>query len=144
MQNLPYAEDMPYWKSSQSSPDKWMDKAEAVIEKLGGTVSMRAQGKQDGRKAYLIDFEFLPDRFRAIWPVLPVKAESKTNVNAADRQAATMMYHDVKARSLRANIFGPRTAFFEFLILPDGRTAGQLTNQQLISYTPAALLPPAE
>lgn len=141
--DLPYAEDMPYWKSGQSQPDTWLDKAEAIIEKLGGEVSMRAQGKQDGRKAYLLDFEFQPNRFRAIWPVLPTKNDKGASIKAAERQAATMLYHDVKARSLRANIFGPRTAFFEFLVLGDGRTAGQLTNQQLISLTPKALLPPS-
>lgn len=143
MDNLPFAEDLPYWKTSQSAPDKWMDRAEAVIEKLGGSVTMRAQGKAAGRKAYMVDFEFPPDKFRVLWPVLPTRSDNKTSQNAADRQGATMLYHDVKARSLRATIFGPRTAFFEFLILPDGRTVGQLTNRQLLDFTPPALLPPA-
>lgn len=138
MPNLPDAEDLNYWKTSKSQPGTWLDRTESIIEELGGTVQMRAKGQQHGREAYLLEFRFGEHRFRAVWPVLPTRTDSE---KAARRQAATMMYHDCKARALRCKIHGPRIAFFEFLMLPDGRTAGQLTAPELLEHTPQALLP---
>ena len=135
--DLPFAEDMNYWKSGKSQPDKWLDNAEDIIEKLGGKVSLRAKGKQDDRAAYCMDFTFGTDQFKAIWPVLP----TKNNENrAAERQAATMLFHDVKSRAVKFAIFGARVAFFDFLLLENGKTAGQLTNHELIEYTPQSLI----
>lgn len=138
MNKLPEAESMNYFKSSSSGPDTWLDKAEKMIEDQGGAVSIRGVGKENGNMAYFMEFEFPPDRFRLVWPVLPVKKEA--NLLAAKRQAATMMFHDIKARALRFRIFGARTAYFEFLLLGDGRTAGQASGAELEAFTPAALL----
>jgi len=135
---LPYAENMPYWKSGQSSPGTWLDKAGDLIEKRGGIVTMKAEGRYNDRSGFMIDFKFDSQKFRIIWPVLPTKGK---NVGvAARRQAATMIYHDVKGRINRLLILGPRAAFFEFQLLPDGRTVGQLSNQALIDYVPQQLL----
>lgn len=138
MNKLPYADTMNYWKSSNSSPDTWLDKAEKMIEKQGGAVSIRGVGKEGGNMAYFMEFEFPPEKFRLVWPVLPVKKDDQ--VLAAKRQAATMMFHDIKARALRFKLFGARTAYFEFLLLPDGRTAGQVSGAELGEFTPKALL----
>ena len=135
--DLPFAEDMNYWKSGKSAPDKWLDSAEDIINKLGGEVHLRAIGRQDGRSVYCMNFSFGEDRFKAIWPVLPTKKNEK---RAAERQASTMLFHDVKSRSLRSSIFGPRVAFFDFLLLENGKTTTQLTNQELLNYTPQSLL----
>lgn len=137
MREYPNAEDLNYWKTSKSNAGAWLDKAEKIVEDLGGTVILRAKGNEGGRTAFLMEFELEGDCFRAIWPVLPCKEGDE---KAAERQAATMLYHDVKARTLRVAIFGARVAFFDFLLLEDGRTAAQLTNTELLEKTPRALL----
>lgn len=137
MREYPNAEDLNYWKTSKSNPGTWLDRTEKVIEDLGGTVLLRAKGKEAGRSAFLMEFEIEGDRFRAIWPVLPSKSGDES---AAERQAATMLYHDAKSRVLRCAVFGARVAFFDFLLLDDGRTAAQLTSRELLENTPKALL----
>lgn len=133
---LPYAEDINYWKSGKSTPDTWLDKCENIIEQLGGTVHLRAKGKMEDREAFLMEFSFGDERFRILFPVLPQK---KDDPKAAQRQAATLLYHDVKARSLRASIFGNKPAFFDFLILEDGRTVSQLNTPEINNYIPKLL-----
>ncbi len=140
--DLPYAEKVNYWKTSKSTPDVWLDRAQEIIEKLGGVVTVRALGMTLGRKAFLIEFAFTEDRFRALWPVLPTEHEYNDNDKAAKRQAATLLYHDVKSRSLRCAIFGARNAFFDFLLLEDGRTPVQLSSPELIDRMPKFLEAP--
>lgn len=137
--NLPCAEDINYWKTSKTTPDSWMDKTEAIIEKLGGEVLVRARGKSQGRKAFLLEFTFGEDKFRAVWPVLP---SDTGNDYAAERQAATLLFYDVKSRSLKFHIFGPRTAFFDFYMIDNGRTIGQLSNPDIMNYMPKMLPSP--
>lgn len=132
--NLPDAEDMNYFKTSTSSPDTWLSKAQEEIEKAGGEVFLQAKGMQEGRSAYCMEFRLGDNRFRAVWPILPVRV--KSNEMAAERQAATMLYHDIKSRAMKARIFGYRTAFFDFLLLPDGRTPANLSNEELSEFTP--------
>lgn len=140
--DLPYAEDMNYWKSGQSAPDKWIDDAIYLIEGLGGKVLNHAFGSESsGKSAYMIAFIIEGEMFRLIWPVLPVKSGKASDQTHARRQAATMLFHDVKSRCLKAAIFGARTAFFEHLLLPDGRIASQVSNPELVQITPSLLLP---
>ncbi|MFW5945057.1 MAG: hypothetical protein ACOCTU_07330 [Bacteroidota bacterium] len=127
---------MNYFKSSNRSPDHWLSKASDLIEESDGNVYLHAKGMESGRTAYLMEFSFGEDRFRAVWPVLPCR---QGNEKAAERQAATMLYHDVKNRCMKARIFGSRTAFFDFLMLPDGRTAAMASSQQLMEFTPKLL-----
>lgn len=139
---LPFAEKVNYWKTSKSTPDVWLDRAQEIIEKLGGIITIRAIGTTLGRKAFLIEFAFGEDKFRALWPVLPTEYEYKDKDRAATRQAATLLYHDVKARSLRCAVFGARNAFFDFLLLEDGRTPAQLSSPELIGRMPKFLEAP--
>jgi hypothetical protein len=134
--DLPNAENINYWKTSKSSPDSWMDKTEAIIEKLGGDVLVRARGKSQGRKAFLLEFVFGSDKFRALWPILP--SETGNNI-AAERQAATLLFYDVKSRSLKFHIFGAKSAFFDFYMIENGKTIGQLSDSELIDYMPKML-----
>lgn len=138
MNELPYAEDVNYWKTSKSSPDAWIDKTKRQIERLGGKVLLEGFGSEPaiGRAAFMLGFEIGGDKFKAIWPVLPSKAG---NEKAAKVQAATMLYHDVKAKCISAAVLGARAAFFSFLMLPDGRTAAEASVPELAQAIPALL-----
>lgn len=136
MYELPYAEDINYWQSSQTAPDTWIDKAVKLIENFGGDVLGEGYGKSNGRAAYLITFDYEDEVYKVIFPVLPTKG---TNERAARIQAATLLYHDVKAKLLLATIMGVRTAFFQYLMLPDGRTVTQLSNPEIADSFPKLL-----
>lgn len=130
MNELPYAEDINYWQTSQTSPDVWMDKTKKLIYSFNGAVTAEGYGSEPatGRAAYMIGFKIGDDRFKVIWPVLPTKTR---NERAARIQAATMLYHDIKAKCMSASVLGIRAAFFSYLLLPDGRTATQASFQEL-------------
>ena len=137
MKELPYAETINYFKTSKISSDSWIDKASNQIEKLGGKVYTHAFGMDDqGNSAYMIQFMIGPDRFKIVWPVLPCK---KGNETAAKRQSATLLYHDVKAKCLKATVWGSRAAFFSYLLLPDGRTASEASIPELMEDIPLVL-----
>lgn len=85
----------------------------------------------------MLEFEFGKDRFRAVWPVLPSKTK---NERAARIQAATMLYHDVKAKCVAAKVHGVRAAFFQYAVLPDGRTAAQVAMPDLVNLYPKMLV----
>lgn len=135
MNKLPYGEDVNYWQTSQSSPDRWMEKIKKQIHGLGGQVLMEGFGSEPmtGRSAYMMAFEIEGEKFKVVWPVLPSK---KKNELAARRQAATMLYHDIKTKCLGAVVLGARSAFFSYLLLPDGRTAAEASLPELIKDIP--------
>jgi len=141
MYELPYGEDINYWKTGSSSPDVWMDKTKKLILGLGGEVLMEGFGSEPalGRSAFMLAFEIDGDRFKVIWPVLPSKTG---NDLAARRQAATLLHHDIKAKCLSAVIIGARVSFFSHLLLPDGRTASQASIPELQTYVPSLFTTP--
>ena len=134
---LPFAEDTNYWKTSQSSADSWMDKTIKLIRDFGGRVTAEAFGSEpvSGRSAFMLAFEMQGDQFKIIWPVLPSRARG--GERAAKIQAATLVYHDVKARLLSIKIFGARAVFFNYLQLPDGRNATEASYSELSMGLPA-------
>ena len=68
-----------------------------------------------------------------VWPVL----ESKSgNLRAARVQAATSLYHEVKAACVKAKFLGTRTAFLAYWLLPDGRAAAEVTSAELSATLP--------
>lgn len=140
--NLPYAEDVNYWQTGKSSADKWIDNAQREIKSIGGTIHGWAFGSdaQLGRAAYMIDFQLGQDRFKIVWPVLPTRGGK--NEASARIQAATMLYHDVKSRCVTAKVMGGRTAFFSYIMLPDGRTAANVSSPELNRSLPAMFLLP--
>jgi len=131
----PNAEDVNYWKTSRSSPDAWMDKTKRQIEHLGGQVLMEGFGSEPitGRAAFMLAFRIGNDKFKVIWPVLPSKSG---NERAARIQAATMLYHDIKAKCISSAVLGTRAAFFSFLLLPDGRTTAEVSTPELMQAIP--------
>jgi hypothetical protein len=124
---LPFAETISYWKTSSSSPDVWIAKAIDIIRKLGGANIAEGFGSVDGRAAYAISFEFGGDRFRSAWPT-----KRPDDFRAARIQAATLVYHDAKAKSLAASVMGVRTAFIGNLLLPHGKTTAEASNDELL------------
>ena len=131
-----YAEDVNYWKTGTTSADSWIARARVEIIAAGGEVGREGYGNEGGRAAYLLEFSFGRDRFRIVWPVL----QSRTgNEKAARIQAATMLYHDVKAKCVSAKVHGMRAAFFQYAILPDGRTAAQVADPEIVKMYPKFL-----
>lgn len=146
MSSKRYADQFPYWKSGGSSPEAWVDKACREVERAGGRVvlEMFAQNSAQMQAGYLLQFQLEGDGFRIQWPVL--QPRQAKDLPAARRQAATMLYHDVKTRCVSARVLGARRAFFGFLVLPDGRTAaecaaGELKALPAVLRTQARLLP---
>lgn len=138
MNKLPYAEDVSYWKTGQSSPDTWMEKTRRCIKGINGKVSGEAFGQEGAQAAYMLRFQIGNDTFKIIWPVLSSRVG---NEKAARIQAATFIYHDVKAKCDAARILGVRTAFFNYLVLPDGRTAAHASAPELMIGIPNLFLP---
>lgn len=140
-QGITYAEDVNYWQTSRSSPDDWLERVKKLIAEVGGVVEMEAFGNEleTGRSAFMLGFRIGADRFKAIWPVLQAKTG---NTKAAKVQAATLLYHDVKAKCMTAKVFGARQAFFQFWLLPDGQRAVDLPPAELKQAIPQMFLAP--
>ena len=134
-----YAEEVGhYWKTGQSSPDTWIEKAKTQIIKIGGTVLAEGFGSDNtGRSAYMLGFELDGERFKVIWPVLTPKGG---DIRSARRQAATMLFHHVKAACMSSRVLGTRAAFFAHLMLPDGIVAMQVANPELVQAIPKMLM----
>ena len=105
-----------------------MDKAKQEIARAGGTVIGEGFVSDQESSHYLLAFHIGDDSFRMAWPVLEPKSG---NLRAARIQAATALYHEVKAASVKAKFLGTRTAFFAFLMLPDGRTVANVIHPLL-------------
>lgn len=133
-----YADEVNYWKTSTASPDTWIDRVRREIIAAGGKIGNEAFGSDEsGRAAFMLEFSFGHERFRAVWPVLAPR--SLKDIRAARIQAATMLYHDIKAKCVAAKVHGARAAFFQFLMLPDGRTAAQVAAPELTALYPKML-----
>lgn len=135
-----FAEDLNFWQTGRSSPDEWIEKARDQIEGLGGRILAEAFGSDgEGRAAYILGFEIAGDKFKTVWPV--VKSRSG-NALAEKRQAATTLYHVVKAKCLEAVVRGPRVAFASDLLLPNGRTIAETSSPELMHALPLMLAAP--
>lgn len=134
MNELPYAEDINYWKTSKSSPDVWIERAKKQIETLGGIILMEAFGKDaTGKAAFMLSFEIGGNCYKVVWPVLPSQLD---NERAARVQAATMLHHDIKAKCISAAVLGSRAAFYSYLMLPDGRTTTEVSLEEIAELAP--------
>ena len=124
-----YAEDLPYWKTSKQGPDAWIEKAKKESDRAGGIVISEGFGASEGRSAYMLRFQ-CENIYRIVWPC----AESKFSGQdatvgfkmASRRQAATMLYHDVKAMCIKARAIGFEVAFFSHLELANGKVANEM------------------
>ena len=135
---MKYAEEINYWKTSSSSPDNWLEKAKKQIVILGGKILAEMAGTdQDGRAGFLLAFEIQGEKYKINWPVLPVRNEK--DQRAARIQAATMLYHDIKAKCMSAAVKGVKVSFFEYYMLPDGRTTVEASYKELMDGIPKLL-----
>ena len=133
-----YAEDVNYWKTGKSSTDTWLDNAKREIRAAGGKVAGEGFVSESltGRSSFLLAFELQGEQFKMLWPVL----KSKTgNERAAKIQAATALYHEVKAACVKAKFLGARAAFFAYLLTPGGQTISELGSQELGRALPMLL-----
>jgi len=133
-----WAENINYWKTGRSSPDTWIAKARRELESVGGVVTGEGFGQdtRTGRAAYMLAFELEDLPYRIVWPVLLSKNGDHL---AARRQAATALYHDVKARCVSLRFLGSG-AMFGYLVLPDGRQAATVSAPELAQMVPTRLL----
>ena len=128
-----YAEDVNYWKTGNSAPGVVLERARKEIDKTGGTVMASGEVSDgEGGSAYLLAFTLDNDSYKVSWPVLESRSK---DVAAARRQAATMLFYDVKSRCVTAKVLGARVAFTAFLVLP-----GDQTVADFLGDTPVANL----
>ena len=126
-----FAEDLPYFKTSKQAPDTWLNKAAAEVEKAGGEILSEAFGSSGKEQAFMLRFRVGGQTYRMVWPVAESKYEYKPKelrvfAQAARRQAATMLYHDVKACCVKARALGFEVAFFAHLELRGGKVASEM------------------
>ena len=137
---LPYAHEVDYWKTGTTrSPAQWIELAIQQIRGHGGTNIVQATGDQDGREAFMLAFALKGSTYKIVWPVLPVWNASEKDRASARRQAATTLYHDIKARCVSATRYGDRFGFFQFKLLPNGQTIGQLADPDLLEHLPTLM-----
>lgn len=84
----------------------------------------------------MLAFRIQEQHFKVVWPVLSTHSGADM---AARRQAATLLYHDIKAKAMTASVMGIKAAFFSYLALPDGRVASELVAPELREYFPLQL-----
>lgn len=123
-----YAEKLPYFKTSSKSPDAWIDKAKIEIDRAGGIMLSEGFGESEGVAAYMLRFEIDGSRYRIVWPLAKSEWASpdKAFRNASRKQAATMLYHDIKAMCVKARAIGTQVAFFSHLELSNGKVASEM------------------
>lgn len=123
MNELPYAEEISYWKTSKASPDDWLDKIRRMINEEGGRIESQMYVAQEEQAGYILMFNLDGNRYKVAWPVL--KTKTNNGLSYARVQAVTLMYHDIKNRLLSAKILGYRSAFLPFLLVPGGKTVSE-------------------
>lgn len=134
-----YAESVNYWKTGKSSPDTWLEKAKLEIKRVGGVILGSAIVSDEvlNKHAFMLAFRLSDDQFKMMWPVLKSKTD---NVKAARIQAATALYHEVKASCVKVRFLGSRSAFFAYLMLGDGRVAHEMGGAELMEILPQMLI----
>lgn len=120
-----------------------MDKTIKILKEYGAVFTGRAHGHDmiTGQEAYMMQFSLDGDNYKIVWPVLTPKQEK--DGNAARRQAATMLYHDIKARLMYATVHDIRNAFLPMLLVTDasGRllAMGEVATPELMDRIPKML-----
>lgn len=136
---LPYADSIPYWKTGRSSPDIWIGKTKQLLSKIGAKNVDEAFLSIGGKTVFALSFTIGTETFRVSWPVLRIK--DPKDEPAARIQAATLLYHECKARCLAASVLGSRSAFVSYLVLPGGSTVMESSSALIAEHSkPAGFL----
>lgn len=135
-----HAEDVPYFQTGKSAVETWIERTKKEIASVGGKLQgeMFGYDHATGQASFLLQFQIGDDVFKLIWPVLPCR--KPVNERAAKIQAATALYHDVKAKVVAAKFKGTRTAFFEYLVLPNDQTTAQAATADFLDLVPRLML----
>lgn len=134
---LPFAEDVNYWKTgTRKQADAIIDEACAMVEALGGRIHQRIFGRVGDNEGYRIQFDLCGNTYVIEWPVLKSKRGDGEEVVATRRQAASFIFHDIKAKCSTAKVLGVERAFFEHVCLPDGRQASLVALPDLAKQMP--------
>ena len=133
-----YAEDVNYWQTGKASPDSWLEKAKKEIRTVGGQVVGSGSFSEDitGRAGFMLAFKLEGEEVTIKWPVLQSK---RGNHQAAQRQASTALYHEVKAACVKVKFLGARSAFLAYLMLPNGQTASEASSPELLEKLPGLM-----
>lgn len=119
-----YAQDQPYWQTSKSPVDTWMDKCEVEIKRAGGMILSKGIVTAQGKTTVGLEFSIGTDLFRIVWQPLPLNPRKTGTEKAALVQAVTAMYYDIKNSCIKARWVGARRAFADYFLLPSGDTVG--------------------
>ena len=136
----PYADSLPYWKTSNISAESWIDKAKEELRRANGKIVTEMFASAEGKEGYMLTFSFGEDVFSIQWPVLKPSSSKEADKKSAKVQAATMLYHDIKARCVSARVLGIRSAFMGYLLMANGQTADQVSNADYMMMIPKVLM----
>jgi len=89
--------------------------------------------------SFLLGFHVGGEAYKIVWPVLPVKRPDNTSGQAARLQAATFVWHSVKAKCSDAAVLGFRSAFAGNLVCANGRTVAEIATPLLGAAIPPRL-----
>lgn len=67
MPNLPYADEVNYFKTGKSSVDTWVENTKKEIKSIGGVITSELVGTVNGQSAIMISFT-LEDNWRGASP----------------------------------------------------------------------------
>lgn len=139
-----YAEELNYFKTSKASADSWIAKAKREIMSIGGRVTGEAylNDADTGRAAYMLAFTLEGRLYSAKWPVMPTKRGTDQDQQAAKVQAATALYHDIKARVVTCKFREVSFAFLNYQVLPNGQTVAEAADSSMVEQLPILLQPP--
>lgn len=115
----------------------WLEKAADEVRAVAGNVKGVSEITTDaGSVVFVMIFDLGGDRFKVQWPVLTPRVMHPVNAKSAKIQAATALYHDVKARCVTLKFLGSRDAFMPFLLLEGGKTVSEAVPEVFLRALP--------
>lgn len=137
-----YAEQANYFGTSQRAADTWLKIAEKELVTVGGRVLRKAAVEEESHAAFMIEFLLDGDTFRMVYPVMECRKKTPQNFDKAKVQAATFLYHSVKARALDIKILGARVAFGSWLLVDGKRSVADVVRNGSGAALPKMLQTP--
>lgn len=131
-----YAEDSNYFGTSSRAAETWLEMAKKELMLVGGKDIRKAAVEENDTAVYVIEFTLDGDTYRMSYPAMPCKKATSQNLKKAKVQAATFLYHAIKARALDMKILGAKAAFGSFMLVDGLRTVSDV-----LTGTPSAALP---